>query len=148
MCTKRGFLCQLTHLPPRTHAGDEVETIIARGNASVAAMGNTQDPGALPWYHAGQQCGRRTRLWCIAGCPSALPRVWLTTGAPGACVHRAAASPRRCAHPCSPAPPHAAHTEDLREVEAFDLLKSIRDMLAAEARCVVWGLRPREVVVG
>lgn len=50
-CEHKAF----THhpLPP---AADEVETIIARGNAAVAAMGNTQDSGAQGW-HGWQQHG-------------------------------------------------------------------------------------------
>ena len=36
--------------------------------------------------------------------------------------------------------PSPTAAEDLREVEAFDQLKSIRDMLAAEARCVLGNL--------
>ena len=34
--------------PPPTPAAEEVETLIARGNAAVAAMGSTQDPGGWP----------------------------------------------------------------------------------------------------
>lgn len=50
-------VCEHKHSPaPLPHAADEVETIIARGNAAVAAMGNTQDSGA-PGWHGWQQHG-------------------------------------------------------------------------------------------
>ena len=74
------------HPPP---AGDEVATIISRGNAAVAAMGSTQDPGA-------GDCHRPSiHFFCRAPCQLTCQRSkCLCSGQPSLCSFRA------CCLPC------------------------------------------------